>query len=195
MTDVKLEAKQVVDEEHEKTPAKKRGKLMARKGLIIFAGVVVLEAVALFFVFGLIRRPHGPEQAEAAGPAHQDMSEHIAENGMVDVDEVSIFDDSNTTPGAFRRFTFSFTVVIAGDVWKKLVMLEKKNEQTQSFIKAELASEIRVFLLRHSGEQLKTAEMQGKIEARLCQHLNDEFEPLKGKIMRVHLKSFAPSRN
>ncbi|MFN0059552.1 MAG: hypothetical protein ACKVX7_13940 [Planctomycetota bacterium] len=195
MAEVKLEAKQVVDEEQEKAPAKPRGKLMARKGLLIFGGIVIVEAVVLFFVFGLIRKPHAVEHAEATTQMQEGMTEHIAENGMIDVDEVSIFDDSDTTPGAFRRFTFSFTVVIAGDAWKKIVEIEKKNEQAQSFVKAELASEIRVFLLRHNGEQLKTAEMQSKIEARLCQHLNDEFTPLKGKIVRTHLKSFAPSRN
>ena len=55
---VDLEAEQVVEEEAEKPVSEKKKKL--RPSFLIFGGIVVLEAVVLFIVFGMVGGGNAP---------------------------------------------------------------------------------------------------------------------------------------
>ena len=67
MAEINLEAEQVVEEEEERPPPEKRNALKGKKGMIIFAAVIVLEAVVLFMIFEMLQGS-GEGHAEGAVP-------------------------------------------------------------------------------------------------------------------------------
>ncbi len=195
MADINLEAEQVVGEEEEGAPDKKGGGLFARKGLIIFGAIIVVEAIVLFFVFDAI---NGGDNNEAAADTIADpvvdLRTLYAEAGRLELSDVSIYDPSDPSPRGDRRFTFSLVLRIDGTAFKELQSAVELNEFAMDLVKDDIKEEVRSYLLRHGGHPLKNRDHQAKLGPRLKDHLNQELTPLRGKILKVDVEKFQPSK-
>ncbi|MEM7260800.1 MAG: hypothetical protein AAF488_02350 [Planctomycetota bacterium] len=200
MADINLEAEQVVGEETEEEAAEpKRGGLFARKGLIIFGAVVVVEAIILFFVFDAINGGSTPEaQAEDAAAAAPeptvDILERYSEAGRIELRDISIYDPSDPSPRGDRRFTFTLVLRIEAEAFQKIQDAAAINEFALDLVRDDIKEEVRSYLLIQGGHPLKNRDHQAKFGARLKAHLNDKLAPLRGKILKVDLEEFRPSK-
>ncbi len=195
MTDVNLEANQVVGEEEEQAPKKKRGFSFLKNKVLLGAGAfLVLQAVVVVVVFkGL-----GDDSTEIAEAAPKEKGLPSLKNQLdariIEIGDVSIWDHADPNPRADRRFTGSFTVVVAKDVYMLIEEALEENPDALNLVKEAIAREIRNCMLNMGGGVLKNKEMQRKFPERLKDYLNDRLPPLRNRILDVYMTNFKPGR-
>ena len=194
MADINLEAEQVVGEEEEAAPETKRGGIFTRKNLIIFGSIVVVEALVLFLVFDAISGGDNSAAAmEQEGPSIN-LLDKYSKPGRIELNDISIYDPSDPSPRGDRRFTFSIVLRIDGDAFSELQQAAEINEFAMDLVKDDIKEEVRRYLLRHGGHPLKNRDHQAKLGPRLKDHLNQDLTPLRGKILKVDVPNFQPSK-
>lgn len=191
MADIDLEAEQVVGEEEE-APRPKKGK-KPNKLLLIFGGIVVVEAIVLFLVFDVIRGTD-PADAEAVEEPVMSLFERYSGPGRIEIEGISIYDGSDPSPRADRRYTVSLVLWIEKEAYQELLRASEENDVAMDLVKDDIRGEVKAYLLKQGGIPLKNPENQGKIGQRMKDYLNDQLRPLRNKILKVEMYDFRPSR-
>ncbi|MCA8959267.1 MAG: hypothetical protein KDC38_02090 [Planctomycetes bacterium] len=195
MADINLEAEQVVGEEDEGPPPEKKKSLLGSKALIIFGAILVLEAVAVFFILDVVNGGGATADAEGTEEAvDMDLTERYSKPGRIVLDSVSIYDPSDPSPRGDRRFTFDLVLRIEEEAYKELQAAAERNEFAMDLVKDDIKEVVRSYLLRQGGHPFKNRDHQEKLGPRLRDYLNEQLAPLKGKILKVDVDKFQPSK-
>ena len=197
MADSDLAAAQVVEEEQE-SPVKKRSLFAARKGLIIGAAVFVVWSVVLFFIFDMLAG-NAPDAEAGADPAEDskpplEFSEYLAEARQVEIGEIDIWDESDPSPRALRRFSAEFTVWIEADAMEEIEQAMEVNPDALNRVQAAIRQKIHEWMLRTGGEALRGLDMQDRGKSKVKDYLNDKLGPLRKKILDVSIYRFRAAR-
>ena len=194
--DVDLEAEQVVGEEEE-APPKKRA-LKVNKGMLIFGGIIIAEAVLLFFVFNMISGGNDVASADSGGendkPA-MSIEQLLKDARQIDLGSISIYDETDPQRGSPRRYMWQVKVYVKKESFNEIMMLvEGDNPDAMEFVKDELRRVVHEWMLRNGGEGLRSLEMQKEAPQRLKDHIQQEIPPLKDRVLRVTVEDFRPQK-
>ncbi len=207
MADIDLEARQVVGEEAEAASGR-RGLLANRKRVAILLAAFVVEGVILFFVFDALGKGSGhaiEPQGESHGTAHAetrapDPRETVSSLGEylqpreIPLGEIAIWDESDPTPKADRRFSAQFTIWVDSATMTEIEKATEQNPDALNRVKDALRGTVREWMLRSGGEALRTLDMQSKGKEKLKDFINDNLAPLRNRIVTVSIDNFRPSR-
>ena len=157
---VDLEAEQVVEEEAEKPVAAKKKKI--RPIFLIFGGIVVLEAVVLFMVFGAVGGGTPSEGGDGEAHAEEKKAEvneasleEIAKRGPFGIGDISHLEPAADDPSRNVEVTLTgLTIVFDEEGWGALQKLFGKNESAEKLIKIELQSHVRAFLASRGADYI-----------------------------------------
>ncbi|MGE3164247.1 MAG: hypothetical protein AB7O52_05040 [Planctomycetota bacterium] len=199
MAEINLEAQQVVGEEKESAPKGKRKLLKDRKGIFIFAGVVVVEAVVLFALFELMGGGAPETNADGATPeaeamAPKDLIASFAEDGLIELGDVSITIDNSGDPRVDRRVTLPMKIQVTKETADEIAKATEQNENAIELLKQALQSKVREYLLGEGIQKLQNPEIQKGLNERLKSFLIDELPQLKDRVKHVYVGNISFSR-
>lgn len=157
---VDLEAEQVIEEEAEKPVKVRRGKL--RPAFMIFGAILVVEAIVLFMVFAKIGGGTPEDQVASADTGDAAMSGldeatllEMKDWGVLDIGDVSIFENSIDQPGRSVETTIvGLQVAISKQAWVHVQKIFSENPDAEKLIVMDLRDHVRKFMSMSGGEDL-----------------------------------------
>lgn len=199
MPEINLEAQQVVGEEKETAPKAKRRPLKERKGMLIFAAVVVVEAIVLFALFELMSG--SPPQGNAAAPdaavqnaSTKDLIGSFAEDGLIELGDVSITIDNSGDPRVDRRVSLPLKIQVTKAASEEIARATEQNENAMELFKQALQSKVREYLLGEGIQKLQNPEVQKGLNERLEAFLIDQVPQLRDRLKQVYVGNISFSR-
>lgn len=190
MSQLNLEAEQIVGEEEESSSGRRR-EGARRKTLVIFGAIIVVEALALFFCLEVIQKT--PSNAAAGGLGTSSIEEFttkIQAARLVPVGPVSILDESDLSTSRDRHFSFTFEVQLEKRAYDEIKDATEDNPAAMSLVQRVIEREIKNWMLDVGGQALKDKEMQRQLERKLEEYLNDRIPALSGRILAVYCTDF-----
>ena len=123
--------------------------------------------------------------AEVKAPVS--FGKYLVEARQVEIGEIDIWDDSDPSPRALRRFSAEFTVWIEADAMKEIEAAMEDNPDALNRVQAAIRQKVHEWMLRAGGEALRGLDMQERGKEKLKDYLNDNLGPLRNKFVILQL--------
>lgn len=190
MAEINLEAEQIVEEEGERAPREKRSPLAGRRTMIFFGAVLVVEAIALFIFFEVMRGPSAPTHADDPGAESAPAAPApwgVPDGNRLDLGEISITEDNVSNPKADRRAGVRVQIQVDKETYGEIERATESNPDATELVKLELSEEIRVFLLGKGIQRLKAFEVQLRLPDEIEAHLLERLPQLRNRLRKVYV--------
>ena len=183
MSLIHLEAEQIVGP-GEDGPTPPKGRRPNRTALLI-ASVVVVEAVALFFVFEVLRSDGHPGHASEGLLTSEAFTGQLAGAHFLEVGPVTLLEESGFPRNPGRRHSFSFEVYFEADAYRDITSVARRNPSALNLLRRVLEREIEAWLLEIGAPGLAEPEIGRRLDADLKDRLHDRLPALRYRITHV----------